>query len=296
MTSFLDYFLGPGTTFTDLALAGVDVGVVAYLIYRVLVLIRGTRALNMLAGIFMVGVGYLFAQWANLVTLHWVLGHFLTYSVLGVIILFQDDIRRGLAQLGRGKLLASFAADQRVLQAGVIEAVTRAAVDLSRRRAGALVAIERLGDLGEVAETGVRLDAAVSPEVLLSIFHPGSPLHDGAAVLQRGRVSAASCLLPLTPRPTARDLGTRHRAALGLAEQVDAAVVVVSEERGEISVAVDGAMQRGLDEGKLRHLLAQLLVPVPPRGMKAVLARLARRRRARRPPAPPPPEDHRAAI
>jgi diadenylate cyclase len=288
----IQYLLGPGTTWREVGLACVDVAVVGYLVYRALLLIRGTRATNVLIGLFLLGIGYLASQWANLVTLNWLLGHFLTYSfIFGVIVLFQADIRRGLAQLGRSSFLAGLAAEG-TREAGVVETVVRAAAELSQRRQGALIVLERTADLSEVIESGVKLDAAPTSELLRALFHPGGALHDGAVVVQRGRVAAASCLLPLTSTPQARDLGTRHRAALGLAEEVDAAVVVVSEERGEISLAVDGVLHRGLDESALRHQLVGLLVPVPGRGPGALLARFGRSSAA----GPRKPEDHRAAL
>jgi diadenylate cyclase len=289
----VQYLLGPGSGWRDAVLACLDLGVVAFLVHRVLLLIRGTRALNVLVGLFLLGIGYLASQWANLVALNWLLGHFLSYSfIFGVIVLFQADIRRGLARLGRGSFLVASSLDERRAQSGVVDAVARAAVELSRARHGALIALERTGDLSEVAEGGVRIDAAPSAELLLALFHPGGALHDGAAVLQRGRVAAARCLLPLTSSHALSDLGTRHRAAVGLSEEVDAAVVVVSEERGEISLAVDGALHRALDEGALRRQLARLLVEPAPRGVAALLGRLASRPARRG----EPPEDHRAAL
>jgi diadenylate cyclase len=291
--SFLQYLLGPGSTWRAVALAAADLAVVSYLIYRVLLLIRGTRAINILVGLFLLGIGYLASQWANLVALNWLLGHFLSYSfIFGVIVLFQADIRRGLAHLGRGSFLVGLSPDERHAQVGVVEAVARAAAELSRGHHGALIVLERLGDLSEIIETGVRIDAAPSAELLLALFHPGGALHDGAVVLQRGRVAAAGCLLPLTVSPKLRDVGTRHRAAVGLAEEVDAAVVVVSEERSEISLAVDGTLHRALDEGALRQLLARLILDPEPRGMAALLARLSR------PPSSHggPPEDRREAV
>jgi len=273
----VQYLLGPGSSWRDVALAFVDVAVVGFLVYRVLLLIRGTRAINVLVGLFVLGIAYLGSQWANLITLNWLLGHFLTYSfIFGVIILFQADIRRGLAHLGRGSFLDGLASDGRRSQLAVVDAVARSAAELSRRRRGALLVLERLAELSEVLETGVRLDALPSPELLLALFHPGGALHDGAVVIQRGRVAAAGCLLPLAVSPQLRDVGTRHRAALGLAEEVDAAVVVVSEERGEISLAVDGVLHRGLDEVALRQLLGRLLAPAPARGVAGLLARLGR--------------------
>lgn len=257
----IQYLLGPGSTWRDVAGAVLDLAVVSWVCYRVLLLIRGTRAVQVLLGLFLLGLVYLGSQWANLLTLNWLLGHFLTYSfIFGVIVLFQADIRRGLASLGRGSFLHALLPDER-RQAGAIDAVVTASLELSRRRRGALVVLERAADLGEVIESGVKLDAALSEELLLSLFQPGGPLHDGAAVIQQGRVVAAACLLPLTTAPQARELGTRHRAALGLAEELDAAVVVVSEERGEISVAVEGELHRGLDETELRHWLTKLIAP-----------------------------------
>ncbi|GEJ57174.1 diadenylate cyclase CdaA [Anaeromyxobacter diazotrophicus] len=288
---FVQYLLGPGSTWREVGLALADLAVVGFLVYRVLLLIRGTRAINVLVGLFLLGIGYLASQWANLVALNWVLGHFLSYSfIFGVIVLFQADIRRGLAHLGRGTFLVGLSVDERHAQVGVVDAVARAAVELARRRHGALIAVERIGDLSEIAETGVRIDAAASAELLLALFQPGGALHDGAVVLQRGRLAAARCLLPLTVSPKLRDVGTRHRAAVGLAEEVDAAVVVVSEERGEISLAVEGVLHRRLDEGALRQLLARLLVEPEPRGLAGLLARVAR------PPSQDPPEDRRAAV
>lgn len=289
----IQYLLGPGTTWREVLLAGADIAVVGFLVYRVLLLIRGTRAIQVLLGLFVLGLGYLASQWANLVTLNWLLGHFLTYSfIFGVIVLFQADIRRGLAQLGRGQFLADLVGDPRAAQAGMAEAVARAAGELSRKRHGALIVLERTGELTDVLESGVKLDALCTPELLLALFQPGGALHDGAAVIQRGRVAAASCLLPLTTTATGRDVGTRHRAALGLAEEVDAAVVVVSEERGEISLAIAGALHRGLDEAALRQLLASLmLAPAAPRRFLARFGLTSARARKEK-----DAEDHRAAI
>ena len=272
----MKYLLGPDSTWRDMGGALLDGGVVAYLVYRVLLLIRGTRALNVLIGLFLLGIAYIGSQWANLVTLSWLLGHFLSYSfIFGVIVLFQADIRRGLAHLGRGSFLMAVAPDERRERVGVVEAVSRAVAELARTRRGALVAVERVADLTEVVETGIRIDAEVSAELLVGLFQPGGPLHDGAVVVRRGRVAAARCLLPLTVSPL-RDVGTRHRAALGLAEELDAVVVIVSEERGEVSLAVDGVLHRGIDEGALRELLVRLLVAAPQKGVGGLFARLGR--------------------
>jgi len=285
--SAVQYVLGPGATWTDVVRSVIDVAVLGYLFYRVLLLLRGTRALRVLAGLILLSITYLVSQWANLVTLNWFLGSFLSYTLIfGLIVLFQADIRRGLARLGRGGgFLAALTWDERRTQSGTVEAVARTAAELSRRRCGALVVLERHGDLGEVVETGVRLDAELSPEILLAIFHNGGALHDGAVIVHRGRVVAAGCLLPLASAPTARELGTRHRAALGLVEEVDAMVVVVSEERGEISVAMDGELRRGLDESALRQVLAREFLPSKasvPGGLWTRLSRAAERQPAPR--------------
>jgi diadenylate cyclase len=278
----LRYLLGPDATLRDALLALVDVAVVGFLVFRVLRVIRGTRAVAVLLGLVVLGVVYLGAEWAGLFTLSWLLGRFLSASfIFGVIVLFQADLRRALAELGRSsRILAALTRDDRAAQAGMVDAIVKSALELARRRAGALVVLERSADLADVADSGLKLDAALTPELLLAVFHPGSPLHDGAVVVQRSRAAAACCLLPLSNEPAAQELGTRHRAALGLAEEVDAAVVVVSEERGEISVALDGTLHRHLDETALRALLHGVLVPPRRPGSGGLLDRLAQIRTA----------------
>ncbi len=262
MPHFIRYLLGPDATAGEALLALVDVGLVAFLCYRVLLVIRGTRAVAILSGLLVLGLGYLGAEWAGLLTLSWLLGHFLSYSfVFGVVVLFLPDIRRALAELGRGsRLLTGLVGGDRDAEHAMVDAVVRASVDLARRRVGALLVLERSAGLADLADSGLRLDAFVTPELIVSLFQPTAPVHDGAVVLRGGRALAAGCLLPLSTAPAAAELGTRHRAALGLAEEVDAAVVVVSEERGEISVAVDGALDRDLDEARLRAVLIGLFV------------------------------------
>ncbi len=246
--------------------AAADVLLVAALIYRVLLLIKGTRAVPVLSGVLFLVASHLIARQLGLRTLAWMLGRFLTYGLaFGLIVLFQDEIRRGLAQLGRNSF---FSRDERLVEPAVIDQVVAAAEAMAARRVGALVAIERSAHLEPFAESGVRLDARVSQELLRTLFHPGSPLHDGAVIVQRDRVAAARCVLPLGDPAGDRELGTRHLAALGLSEQVDAAVVVVSEERGEIALAVDGGLHRGLDAVSLKRLLLQACAPSPGSGRR----------------------------
>jgi diadenylate cyclase len=276
MAGLLEYLLGPAPSWSEAALAAVDVTIVGILVYKVLALIRGTRALQMLIGILLLGAGYLVSGWLELSTLNWVLGHILSYGLLfGFIVLFQADIRRALAQLGRSSLLEPFTRLRRAAQAEVVDAVVDAVLAMAQRRTGALIALERAGDLADLIEGGVRVDAQVTSELLQSLFYPGCPTHDGAVVVRNGRIAAARCVLPLAAA-SVPGVGTRHRAALGLAEEVDAAVVVVSEERGEISLAVAGALRRSLDEERLRRFLVQLTAPSRSAPMGRMLLRAVR--------------------
>lgn len=268
----LSSFLGLGGPW-DIALAVADVLLVSYVIYRVLLLIKGTTAVPMLVGLGMITVAFFASKWAGLHTFHWLVSQFLSYSfIFGIIVLFQADIRRGLARLGQGWSLGY----DRSEEALRIEEVVQAAVKLAQRRHGALIVMERTAELEELCGTGVKVDAEVSDELLLSIFQPGTPLHDGAVVISRGRIAAAKCVLPLSGNPTVvRDLGTRHRSAVGLSEEVDAAVIVVSEERGKLSLAVGGKIHRDMDPDVLRKFLLRLYAPptrrgsLPPRQRKA---------------------------
>lgn len=237
-------------------IAAADVALVSYLIYRVLLLIKGTNAVPMLAGLGMITGLFFASKWLGLTTFHWVLGQFLSYSLIfGVIVIFQADIRRGLARLGSGWHLLH----DRAGEASRIEEVVSAAEKLAARREGALIVLARSAELTEIASTGVRLDAEVSEELLLAIFMHGAPMHDGAALISGGRIAAARCVLPLTSRTdVGKDLGTRHRSAIGLSEEVDAVVVVVSEERGSISLALDGQIHRDLDREVIRKYLLRL--------------------------------------
>jgi diadenylate cyclase len=238
----------------------VDVAIVAFVLYRVLLVFRGTVAIQMLAGLGLLMAARFVSRQADLRSLSFVLENFWAFWVLALIVLFQPELRRTLAQAGRSRLL------QRVVGRGSAERrqllgeITRAVEALAEKRIGALIAVERQVGLRAYAELGVPIEAAVSAELLGSLFQPGSPLHDGAAVIQGDRVTAAGCFLPLSRNlGLSRTLGTRHRAAVGLSEETDAAVVVVSEETGMVSVAVDGAIERGLDTDGLRERLAALL-------------------------------------
>jgi uncharacterized protein (TIGR00159 family) len=234
-----------------------DIAVVAALIYMVLRLVRGTRAVQVMVGLVALVVLSLLADLFQLFALRTILLFFLPSAPLIVVVLFQNDIRRGLARVGRGLFLRSVTAR---MESQMLEEVVRAAQTLSKRRIGALIVLERETVLDDQIEAGSQLDAVVSKELLCSIFQPPSPLHDGAALIQNGRLASAGCILPLTQRSDLPEgLGTRHRAAVGITEETDAVVVVVSEETAAISVVLAGEVLHDLDAPRLRVALRDAL-------------------------------------
>ncbi|HIF93842.1 MAG TPA: TIGR00159 family protein [Myxococcales bacterium] len=234
----------------------VDILLVTAGIYWLLLLIRGTRAIQILVGLIVLIALSLASELFQLAALGMILERFLGSAVLIIVILFQNDIRRALARVGRG-FFPSFSAEQ---ETQVVEEIVRTAGDLSQRRHGALIVLERESNLGDQIEAGVPVDAQISKELLTSIFQPSSPMHDGAVLIQEGRISSAGCILPLTLRTDLPEgLGTRHRAAVGITEETDALVVVVSEETAKISVVLGGQMLRELDAPRLRVLLRDIL-------------------------------------
>lgn len=235
----------------------VDIGVIAFLVYHTLDLIRGTRAARMLLGLGVVFLVFFASQFFDLYTVNWVLDNFLSSILLVIVVIFQNDIRRALTQVGSGP----FFGGDHGLQRGDIEEVVRAAVTMATKRVGALIVFERDVGLSEYIEGGTALDAAISRELIVSVFQPSSPVHDGALIVSTRRVAAAGCFLPLTTNPNvSKALGTRHRAAIGVTEETDAVVVVVSEEDGRISLVRAGRLTRDLDAANLREKLENLLV------------------------------------
>jgi diadenylate cyclase len=235
-----------------------DILAVSILIYEALKLIRGTRAVQMAVGsMLVVGLFYV-SQLAPLQTLNWLIRNALVYVAFAAIVIFQSDIRRALAHLGQAPFFRYLSRQQATDE--TVEEVVVAATMLAQQKVGAIVALEREIGLRNYIESGIPLDATLTYDLLLTIFKPGSPLHDGAVILQEGRVAAAACFLPLTVNPRlSRELGTRHRAAIGLTEESDAVTVVVSEETGTISIALDGQIQRGLTPDDLRTRLRRLM-------------------------------------
>jgi diadenylate cyclase len=234
-----------------------DILIVYYILYRILVLIRGTRAVQMLTGLIIVGVFYIISMRIGLLTLHEILSKFFNYLPIIVIILFQDDIRRALTNVGKTPFfnLISHQAESE----SIIEELVKACMALSRKRIGALIVIEQGMGLKDFIEVGIQIDSKVNAELLTSIFVSSSPIHDGAIIISEDKIIAAGCFLPLTRNPNIeKSLGTRHRAALGLTEETDAVVIVVSEEQREISIANNGELERGLDSPGLRRRLYKL--------------------------------------
>lgn len=241
-------------TFRDL----LDVLLVAVVVYNLLLLIRGTRAVQVILGMLFLVVVYYLARWGQLLTLQTTLEAFFAFLPFAVIVLFQDEIRRALAQFG-SKRIWSLGQHQRVDP--VFKEIVLAATTLASRRVGALIVLERLEGLKNFVDNGILLDSVVSYDVLLNVFNPHTPLHDGAVIVQGDRIAAASCYLPLTLNPElSKEFGTRHRAGLGISEETDAVAVVVSEETGAISVAFQGDLVRDLDSNGLRNTLYKFLV------------------------------------
>jgi diadenylate cyclase len=236
-----------------------DILIVSLLIYEGLKLIRGTRAVQMAIGSALVLLLFYVSSRMPLRTVGWLIQTLLIYAPFAAIVLFQADIRRALSHLGRARFFRYFEREERAAE--TIEEVMTAAAMLAKAHVGAIIAIEREIGLRNYVESGIPVDGAVSYDLLTTIFQPTSALHDGAVILQEDRIAAAACFLPLTVSPTFdRDLGTRHRAAIGLTEETDAVAVVISEERGEISLSLNGRILRRLSPDDLRVRLQHLLL------------------------------------
>jgi diadenylate cyclase len=231
-----------------------DVIVVAYVIYRLALLIRGTRTMQMVVGLVIVGGAFLASQILGLFTLNWLLNNFLASLFVILVVIFQADIRRALTRVGAQPFFAP-----RARTSTAAEEIAQAIAWLSARKIGALIVVEQEDGLGEFVESGRPVDGKLSPDLLESIFMPGSPLHDGAVIVKGDQVLAAACVLPLSSNPNVTlALGTRHRAAIGMTEDSDALVVVVSEEDGTISIARNGQLRRGLEPSEVLEELKEL--------------------------------------
>lgn len=243
--------------FTSIRLLDIiDIVLVSYIIYRIILLLRGTRAVQMLAGVAIIIIIYFLSGKFELQTLHWLFKTFLGSIILVIVILFQSDIRRALTQMGRSPFHRTDDVDTRDL-----DEIIRAATYMARRRIGALIVIERDTGLRDYIDTGHRLDARLRYELLVAIFLPSSPMHDGGVIVHKGRIHSSGCLLPLSQNPGIdKRFGTRHRAALGLSEETDAVVLVVSEETQEISLVQNGVITTFHDEKSLATALKAICI------------------------------------
>jgi diadenylate cyclase len=258
MTWLTELLQRPPVTMWDV----IDIMIVSIVIYEVLKLIRGTHAVQMAIGIAtLVGLFYI-SRGFQLETLNWLIRNVVGYVVFAAIVLMQGDIRRALVHLGRAPIIRMFRRfDRPVTDDDTLEEIVVAATTMAAKKTGALIVVERSIGLRNYIESGIPLDAHMTYDLLVSIFQPTSPLHDGAVIVQGDRVAAAACFLPLTVNPRlSRELGSRHRAAIGVTEENDAVAIVVSEETGTISLVMNGAIERSLEPDQLRQRLAGLIL------------------------------------
>ena len=247
-------------------LAILDILVVAVIIYQVLVFIRGSHAVQMALGLSLIIGFFYFSRWGRLETLSWILTNILPYFVFAIIVIFQSEIRRALAHFGKTPLFTGFS---RINRGEFYDEIVLAVSTLASHRTGALIAIEKDIGLKNYIESGIALDSQMSYDLLVTVFNPSVPLHDGAVIIQSGRIAAAACFLPLTVKAQlSKELGTRHRAAIGITEETDAVAIVVSEETGSISFAYNGDIERSMDSDTLRLRLrdafeGRIQTPVP---------------------------------
>ena len=248
MESVLGYFQFTTITLRDF----VDVALVTFIIYRFLLLMRGTRGVPMTFGLVVLLLFYGITRFYRLIAVEWLLSNILTYIVFAIIVLYQNEIRRGLAGLGKTSIWGR----HRRHSESDYEEIVLAATTLSSKKIGALIVVERDIGLKNYIESGIVTDAVLTYDMLVTIFNPKNPVHDGAVIIQHKRIAAAGCFLPLTLDPyLSKELGTRHRAAIGITEETDAVAIIVSEETGTISMGLGGHLTRDLDGTSLRNAL-----------------------------------------
>lgn len=240
----------------------IDIAIVAYVFYKLIGLIKETRAEQLIKGIIFILLATQISEWVGLYTINWILRNTLTVGVIALLIVFQPELRRGLEHIGRSRFFANiFDKPSKDQPTETIDEIIKAVQMLAQDKIGALIVVERETRLGEVIETGIKMHAIVSGELLINTFIPNTPLHDGAMIIREDRIMASGCFLPLTENQgLSKELGTRHRAALGITENSDAVVVIVSEETGIISLAMDGRISRYLDIKSLKQILIDLMV------------------------------------
>lgn len=236
-----------------------DILIVTFIIYRVFLLIQGTRAVQMLIGLAVLMTAFFISQQIELSTVNWILRNFFGALVLVIIVLFQPELRRALTYIGRSPFFEVLTSPE---EAQILNSIITASISLANKKIGALIVIERETGLKNYIEGGIVIDGKITKEILSSIFLPYSPIHDGAVIIEGTRIAAAGCFLPLSLNPNiSKALGTRHRAAIGLTEETDAIVIVVSEETGTISMVIGGEITQNLDGVRLRKVLEESLLP-----------------------------------
>ena len=239
----------------------VDILLVWYVIYKVIIIIRGTKAVQLLKGIFVILFVRIISEFFHFQTLFAITEQVILWGFLAIIIIFQPELRRALEQIGRGKFFSRSGLREEDNQERTIEAIIKAVDYMAKRRIGALISVERETGMGDYIETGIEMYSKISSELLINIFIPNTPLHDGAVILQKEQVAAAACYLPLSESPfISKELGTRHRAALGISEVTDSLTVIVSEETGSISLTKNGELYRDLSKEEFRELLTNGLL------------------------------------
>ena len=241
----------------------IDIVIVAAVLYKLFVLLRETRAEQLAKGIVVLLVLTKVSEWMQLYTINWILNNAMTVGTLALLIVFQPELRRGLEYIGRSRLLTKSLIEVRGESlSNVVEEIVEAAASLSRQKIGALIVMERQTGLNEVVETGTKINGNVTSDLLINIFIPNTPLHDGAVIIKDDKIKAAACFLPLTDNTSvSKELGTRHRAALGISERSDSLSIVVSEETGAISIAENGTISRYLDTKTLKQILLDMYKP-----------------------------------
>lgn len=245
-------------TFSGLLLTAIDIIIVSILVYYTFILIKGTKATRIFYGILILAGILVVGRILKLETLNWVISHLTTLVIVAIPIVFQPELRRGLEKMGRIKIFGETKFFERRIKSRVISEIIHAIKVLEKNKVGAIISLERKTGLGEYIETGTELDSKLSGKVLLTIFFPKSPLHDGAVIIKGNKIAAAGCILPLSDNEVGYKYGTRHRAALGLSERTDAVSVVVSEERGKSSLIYDGKIEEGLSLEKIEEKLGEL--------------------------------------
>ncbi|WP_077324156.1 diadenylate cyclase CdaA [Virgibacillus siamensis] len=254
--------LDGGFTFLNLLRIGVDIALVWYVLYKLIMLIRGTKAIQLLKGIIVVLVVWVLSRVFELQTVQYITNQAITWGFVFIVILFQPELRRALEQLGRGNIFSRGSRSEEEILEQKIEAIIQSCTYMAKRRIGALISLERETGIGDYAETGIPINGKLTHQLLTNIFTPNTPLHDGAVIIKDEEIMAAACYLPLSESPfISKELGTRHRAAMGISEVTDALTIVVSEETGNISCTKNGELMRELDQEALREFLRGNLSP-----------------------------------